>query len=180
SSSDNPPGTDHDGAALYRFLIADSIPFNRRLLVRWEHGGEDQATLPYRASVFWYGTPVQTAQLSDTLWPAQAASRTAHAYRAPGAQEFSLTAGYEDTVTSPLSRATVISTTGSTSFRMALNPRNVGTFLRRRFAGTWCDAGATTRAGVDGHLRCCRDEDFPLPASLTPGKRAVTISLRFV
>jgi hypothetical protein len=197
SSSDNPPGTDHDGAALYRFLIADSIPFNRRLLVRWEHGGQDQAMLPYRASVFWYGTPVQTAQLSDTLRPAQAASRLAHAYRAPGAQEFSLTAGYEDTISSPLSRATIVSTTGSTSFRMALNPRNVGTFLRRtfdscvanqradvfvdgQFAGTWYDAGASTRSGVDGHARCWRDEDFPLPASLTSNKRAVTISLRFV
>ena len=197
SSVDNPPGTDHDGAALYRFLVADSIPFNRHLLVRWEHGGEDQDTLPYRASIFWYGTPIQTAQLSDVLQPAQAASRTAHAYSSPGARAFSLTAGYENTVSSPLSSATVVSTTGSTSFHMALNPRNVGTFLRRtfdscvanqradvyidgQFAGTWYDAGVSSRPGIDGHPRCWRDEDFPLPASLTAGKRAVTISLRFV
>lgn len=197
SSSNNPPGMDRDGAALYRFLIADSIPFNRRLLVRWEHGGEDQGTLPYRASIFWYGTPVQTAQLSDELRPAQAASRIAHAYSSPGAQEFSLAAGYENTVSSPLSSATVVSTTGSTSFRMALNPRNVGAFLRRtfdscvanqraevyvdgQFAGTWYDAGVSSRPGIDGHPRCWRDEDFPLPSSLTAGKHAVTISLRFV
>ncbi|HEY1349516.1 MAG TPA: DUF2961 domain-containing protein [Ktedonobacteraceae bacterium] len=197
SSSNNPPGTDHDGAALYRYLVADSIPFNRHLLVRWEHGGEDQATLPYRASVFWYGTPAQTAQLSDEIWPARAASRTAHAYTWPGAQEFSLTAGYEDTVTSPLSSAMVVETRGRTSFRMLLNPRNLGTFLRRtfdscvanqradvyvddQFAGTWYDAGASARAESAGHPRCWRDEDFPLPASLTAGKRAVTISLRFV
>lgn len=197
SSSDNPPGTDHDGAALYRFLVADSIPFNRHLVVRWEHGGENQATLPYRASIFWYGTPVQTAQPGDEIWPARAASRAAHAYMAPGARESSLTASYEDTVTSPLSSATVMETAGSTSFRLALNPRNVGTFLRRtfdscvanqradvyvdgQFAGTWYDAGSSSRHGLDGHPRCWRDEDFPLPASLTAGKQRVTISLRFV
>jgi hypothetical protein len=197
SSSNNPPGTDHDGAALYRFLVADSIPFNRHLLVRWEHGGEDQATLPYRASVFWYGSPVQTAQLSDEIWPARAVSRAVHAYTQPGAQEFSLTAGYENTVTSSLSRAVVVETRGRTSFRMLLNPRNVGTFLRRtfdscvanqradvyvdgRFAGTWYDAGASLHSDNAGHPRCWRDEDFPLPASLTAGKRVVTISLHFV
>ncbi len=195
SSSDNPPGTDHDGAALYRFLIADSIPFNRHLLVRWEHGGADQDTLPYRASLFWYGTHVQTAQLSDELRPAQPASRLAHAYSSPGAQAFALTAGYEGTVSSPLSSATVVSTTGSTGFRLALNPRNVGAFLRRtfdscvanqraevyvdgQFAGTWYDPGVSSRPGIDGHPRCWRDEDFLLPASLTAGKRTVTISLR--
>jgi hypothetical protein len=197
SSSNNPVGTEHNGAALYRFLIADSIPFNRHLLVRWEHGGEDQATLPYRVSLFWYATPTQTAQPGDELWPARAPDRAAHAYSAPGAQEFPLTAAYEDTVTSPLHSATVVQTTGNTSFRMALNPHNLGAFLRRtfdscvanqradvyidgQFAGTWYDAGASPRSGLDGHPRCWRDEDFPLPASLTTGKRAVTVSLRFV
>jgi hypothetical protein len=73
----------------------------------------------------------------------------------------------------------------------------VGTFLRRtfdscvanqradvyidgHFAGTWYDAGASPRSGLDGHPRCWRDEDFPLPASLTAGKSAVTVSLHFV
>lgn len=197
SSTNNPPGTDHKGAALYRFLVADSIPFNRHLLVRWEHGGEDQATLPYRASLFWYGTAVQTAQASDGLWPALAESRASHAYSAPGAQEFPLTAAYEQTVSSPLHTATVVKTTGSTSFRMALDPHNVGAFLRRtfdscvanqradvfidgQFVGTWYDAGASSPSGIDGHPRCWRDEDFPLPASLTAGKSMITVSLRFV
>jgi hypothetical protein len=91
----------------------------------------------------------------------------------------------------------VVSSTGTTSFTMALNPQNVGTFLRRtfdscvanqraavlingQFAGTWYDAGVSPGRGVDGHPRCWRDEDFPLPASLTRGKSSVTISLRFV
>jgi hypothetical protein len=197
SSNDNPAGTEHDGAALYRYLIADSIPFNRHLLVRWEHGGEDESTLPYRAAIFWYGIPTQTARLTDTVWPAQAGSRESHTYRAPGQKTSSLTAAYENTVQSPLSSAQVASTTGTTSFSMALDPQNVGAFLRRtfdscvpdqradvfvdgRFAGTWYDAGVSPGQGVDGHPRCWRDEDFPLPANLTKGKTAVSISLRFV
>ena len=197
SSSNNPPGTDHDGAALYRYLVADSIPYNSHLLVRWEHGGEDQSTLPYRAALFWYGTPTRTAQVSDTVGPAQAESRASHAYSSSGERIFALTAAYEETVQSSLSRASVASTTGTVSFNMALNPQNVGAFLRRtfdscvanqrvdvsidgQFAGTWYDAGASPGRGVDGHPRCWRDEDFPLPASLTRGKTSVTVSLRFV
>lgn len=197
SSSDNPPGTDRDGAALYRYLIADSIPFNRHLLVRWEHGGADEYTLPYRAAMFWYGIPTQTAPLTDTVWPNQAGSRQDHHYSASGEKSFSLTAAYENTVQSSLSRASVASLTGAANFSMALDPHNVGAFLRRtfdscvpdqranvfvdgQFAGTWYDAGVSPGQGVDGHPRCWRDEDFPLPASLTAGKTAVTISLQFV
>ena len=197
SSTDNPPGTDRDGAALYRYLIADSIPFNRHLLVRWEHGGANEYTLPYRAAMFWYGAPTSTAQPTDTLWPAQAGSRQDHRYSASGEKIFSLSAAYENTVQSPLSRARVTSLTGTASFSMTLDPQNVGTFLRRtfdscvsdqranvfvdgQFAGTWYDAGVSPGQGVDGHPRCWRDEDFPLPASLTAGKTTVTISLQFV
>lgn len=197
ASTNNPPGTDHDGAALYRYLIADSIPYNRRLLVRWEHGGEDRSPLPYRAALFWYGTSSQSAQISDTLWPAQAQSRASHIYNASNAKSFPLTSAYEETVQSPLSSAQVISMSGTASFNLALNPQNVGAFLRRtfdscvanqranvfidgHFVGTWYDAGVSPSRGVDGHARCWRDEDFPLPASVTRGKTSVMVSLHFV
>ncbi|HVB21361.1 MAG TPA: DUF2961 domain-containing protein [Ktedonobacteraceae bacterium] len=197
SSVNNPPGTNHDGAALYRFLIADSIPFNRHLTVRWEHGGGDQSTLPYRATILWYGTPVQTALLSDTVLPTSLSSRSAHGYTSPGERQYQLTSAYEYTVNSPLSTATGTSMTGTTSFTMALDPHNVGAFLRRtfdycvpnqranvfvdgHFAGTWYTAGVSSETGVDGHSRCWRDEDFPLPASLTQGNSSVTVRIQFV
>ncbi|HEY0755215.1 MAG TPA: DUF2961 domain-containing protein [Ktedonobacteraceae bacterium] len=197
SSSNNPPGTDHDGAALYRYLISDSIPYNRHLLVRLEHGGSDLSTLPYRASLFWYGTPSESAQVSDTLWPSRAQSRASHLYSASYEHFSALTAAYEETARSSLSTASVSSLTGSASFTLALNPQNVGAFLRRtfnscvanqradvfldgQFAGTWYDAGVSPGRGFDGHPRCWRDEDFPLPAALTRGKTSVTLSLRFV
>jgi hypothetical protein len=197
SSSDNPSGTDHDGAALYRFLIADSIPFNRHLLVRWEHGGTDEATHPYRAAVFWYGISTPTARPSDALSPAQAKSRVAHVYTSTEERIFLLTSAYEEIVQSPQSLASVVSTTGTISFRMALNLQGTGAFLRRtfdycvpnqqadvlvdgQFAGTWYDAGVSTGKDREEHQRCWRDEDFPLPAALTRDKTTVTISLHTV
>ncbi len=199
SSVNNRQGTDIDGAALYRFLIADSIPFNRHLLVRWEHGGSDQSTHPYRAVMLWYGNPVQTAQPSDELLPASSASRLAHDYSATGESAYRLTAAYEYTAQSPLISADGTRTSGSASFTMKLDPRNLGAYLRRTFddcianqranvyldgvfAGTWYDAGISTTngAGIDGHRRCWRDEDFPLPASLTAGKSSVHVHIAFV
>lgn len=196
SSIDNPLGTNIDGAALYRFLIADSIPFNRHLVVRWEHGSVDQSTHPYRATMLWYGTPAQTALLSDSVSPATPASRLAHNYTAAGEQAFQQTDAYEYTVNSPLITATGTSLTGAASFTMQLDPHNAGAFLRRtfddcvanqraqvyldgKFAGTWYDAGSYNGIGVDGHQRCWRDEDFPLPASLIAGKSSVQVRIVF-
>ena len=197
SSINNPPGSNQDGAALYRFLIADALPFNRHLVVDWEHGGGDESTHPYRATMLWYGTPAQTASLSDEIAPAAPASRLAHSYQAADAQTYQRTAAYEYAVHSPLITMSGTATTATTSFTMQLDPHNVGAFLRRTFddcianqrakiyldnafAGTWYDAGASTRPGVDGHQRCWHDEDFPLPASLTTGKASVTVRIEFV
>jgi hypothetical protein len=197
SSDNNPPGADHDGAALYRFLIADSIPFNRHIVVTWEHGGADETSNPYRAAVLWYGTPVQTALLSDELQPADPASAAAHGYVSPGDHPYSLASGLPYVIHTTLSEARGVQTTGVSTFTLALDPRNVGAFLRRRldacmpnqradvyidsrFAGTWYTSGAPARSGVDGLPRCWRDDDFPLPPALTRGKAAVTVQLRFV
>ena len=197
SSINNPPGMNIDGATLYRFLIADSIPFNRHLIVRWEHGGRDESTHPYRATMLWYGTPTQTALLSDNVLPVVPASRLAHHYVATGEHTYQLSAAYEYLVHTPLITATGTILTGAASFTMQLDPRNVGAFLRRTFddcignqganiyldssfAGTWYDAGASNGVGVDGHQRCWRDEDFPLPASLTAGKSSVNVCIVFL
>jgi len=197
SSINNPPGTNIDGAALYRFLIADNIPFNRHLVVRWEHGGADKSVHAYRATMLWYGTRAQTALLSDDMLPAAPASRNAHHYAATGEHTYQLTAAYEYLVHNPLVTASGTTLTGAASFTMQLDPRNAGAFFRRTFddcvanqraniyldgsfAGTWYDAGASNGAGVDGHQRCWRDEDFPLPASLIAGKALVHVRVVFL
>jgi Protein of unknown function (DUF2961) len=197
SSTSNPAGADHDGAALYRFLIADSVPFNRRVVIRWEHGGANESTYPYRAVVFWYGVPVQTALLSDELRPADASSASAHQYSAPGASRYQFTAAYDYLIHSPLSTLEGVSSTTASSFTLAIDPHNVGTFLRRtfdycvpsqradiyvdgQFAGTWYSAGVADRIDADGHRRCWREEEFPLPTVLTAGKSSITVRVAFV
>lgn len=197
SSTNNPAGSDRDGAALYRFLIADSIAFNRHLTVRWEHGGTNNSSNPYRATMLWYGTPRQTALLNDTLAPTLPAERPTHHYQATSEQTYQMAAAYEYPVHNPLITMSGTTTNATTSFTMKLDPHNVGAFLRRTFddcvanqhaniyldnafAGTWYDAGASKRVDVDGHKRCWRDEDFPLPAALTMGKSMVTVKVEFV
>ncbi len=197
SSTNNPAGSDQDGAALYRFLLADSIPFNRHLRVRWEHGGVDETTNPYRATMLWYGTPTQTALFSDSVSPAIPTSRLLHGYQTTGAQSYQMTAAYEYRVHNPLITMDETATTAPASFTMKLAPRNVGAFLRRTFddcvanqranvyldnvfAGTWYDASGSNTVDADGHPRCWRDEDFPLPAALTTGKTAVSVRIEFV
>jgi hypothetical protein len=197
SSDNNPFGSDADGAALYRFLIADSIPFNRAAVVRWEHGASNTSIIPYRAAVLWYGTPLQTALPTDWLDVGDAASRGAHQYRAPGAHPYALTAAFGYPVHAPLSTASGIATAGKSSFRFQLDPRNTGAFLRRvldygianqranvyvdgQRAGTWYTAGSFSGADRDGHVRRWREEELPLPPSLTVGKSSVQIEMRFV
>ncbi len=197
SSINNPSGTNIDGAALYRYLIADSVPFNRHLVVRWEHGGTDQSQHPYRAALLWYGTSTQTALLSDTVSPTDSTSRVTHSYTSINEQFYQLNAAYEYSVHAPLIAASGTASTGTTSFTMQLNRRNVGAFLRRTFddcvadqrasvyldgayAGTWYDAGGSNGGGIDGHRRCWRDEDFPLPATLTAGKSSVNVRIEFM
>jgi hypothetical protein len=197
SSSNNPPGTDHDGAALYRFLVADSIPFNRHLLVRWEHGGQDEGNLPYRSLALWYGTPAQTAVLSDEVLPASNPSRLSHAYQAAGERRYQLSAAYAYPVHNPLIGMAGTATQREATFTLALATDNRGAFLRRtfdycipdqqagiyvdgHFAGTWYSAGGTQSIDIDGQRRCWRDEEFPLPASLTEGKSSLRIRVRFV
>jgi hypothetical protein len=173
------------------------VPFNRHVIVRWEHGGANESIYPYRAVVFWYGIPAQTALLSDELWPADAGSGSAHQYRAPGASSYQLTAAYEYLVHSPVSTLTGVASTAASSFTLALDPRNIGAFLRRtfdycvpnqradvyidgQFAGTWYNAGVSSRVDTDGHMRCWREDEFPLPAALTVGKSSVSVRIGFV
>jgi hypothetical protein len=79
---------------------------------------------------------------------------------------------------------------------MALNPGNVGAFLRRKSdyglpnqranvfldgkpAGTWYSSGSFSGTDTNGVPRRWRDEEFPLPASLTEGKSSVNVQLQF-
>lgn len=197
SSTDNPPGADVDGAALYRFLIADSIAFNRRATIRWEHGPSNESPEPYRAAVLWYGTPVETAIPSDELRPGDPASRAKHDYASDSAREYDLTSAPAHVAGSPASTAKGVSHTTSSSFTLSLHPRNVGAFLRRtldygvpnqtahvfidgEFAGTWYNPGSFDGPGADAQPHRGRDDELPLPPALTADKSSIRVEIRVV
>lgn len=191
SSTNNPPGSDVDGAAEYRFLIADSVPFNDHIVVDWEHGGRDESTERYRATMLWYGTPATTTVPTDQVVPGNPDSASAHSYDSTVDRKYLLTSGFEYTVNSPQTTGTVLATSSGATFTMALRPDNVGAFLRRtydscvpgqradvlidgHFAGTWYNPGASRTPGPN---RCWRDDDLPLPRALTAGKHEITIRI---
>jgi hypothetical protein len=195
SADNNPPPANVDGAALYRFLVADSIPFNRHARVNWEHGIANRATEPYRSVVIWYGTSTPTAIRSDELVPGTASSAADHQFRGTGVQTTPITAGYAYRPDATAMATDVVASTGSTSFTMAVSPASAGAFLRRtydaassnqradvyvdgRFAGTWYNAGGFSPTDQAGVVRRLVDDEFPLPPSLIAGKAAIHIELR--
>jgi hypothetical protein len=195
SANNNPPGADVDGAGLYRFLVADSIPFNRHATVTWEHGALNAATEPYRATVLWYGTPTPTALPSDDLAPGVPSSAAAHQFTGTGLQTTRLTAGYAYKSQTMPHTVDVVGTSGATSFTMSLSPGAAGAFLRRTydtasanqradvyidgaFAGTWYNAGGFSNVDRTGLTRQLTEDEFPLPGALIGGKRTINVELR--
>src|SRR5262249_26743007 len=157
----------------------------------------NESTQRYRATMLWYGTATPTAVPTDRVVSGSRASLDAHSYRATGDLPYPLTSGYGYTVTSPQVSGTVLATSGGATFRMALRAGNVGAFLRRtldscvpnqranvfldgRFAGTWYNAGVPRKARTGETDRCWRDDDFPLPRSLTTGRSSVEIRVENV
>jgi hypothetical protein len=194
TSDNNPPGTDTDGAALYRYLVADSMPFNSHATVRWEHGGTDDVSQPYRAVVLWYGTPESTAWTTDRFTAGDAASAAAHDLHAPSSVTTPVAAGYEYGVTEPVVTAMGLRTSGPLEFTVHVDPANRGVLLRRQldtsvpdqaarvyvdghYAGVWSNPGSFAGVGPDGTPRRFLDDEVLLASRLTAGKQSITIRL---
>lgn len=80
----------------YRFLLADLIPFGRRAVIRFEHGGQNESAEHYESVTFWYGHPSPTLVLTDSLNVGDITDEVAHAYVSPDASEpESITSRYE-------------------------------------------------------------------------------------
>jgi hypothetical protein len=124
----------------YRFLLADVMPFGRRALIRLEHGGTNESTEHYETVTYWYGNPVETLALTDSLHVGDAADEARHGYRAQGASEpYNITSRYEwgvDTLGGrevyPAHADTGRAVTRESEFTMAVDPRNTGVLLRRK------------------------------------------------
>lgn len=124
----------------YRFLLADVMPFGRRALIRLEHGGTNESTERYETVTYWYGNPVETLALTDSLHVGDAADEARHGYRSTEASEpYAITSRYEwgvDTLGGkevyPANTDTGRAVKGQSEFTVAVDPRNAGVLLRRK------------------------------------------------
>ncbi len=71
----------------YRFLLADLMPFGKRAVIRFEHGGENTSTEHYQSVTYWYGSPQATLVRTDVLNVGDAASEADHNYVSPDASD---------------------------------------------------------------------------------------------
>ena len=69
----------------YRYLLADLMPFGKRAIIRFEHGGTNDAKERYQSVTYWYGLPGASMVLTDEIDIGDASSEKAHGYFSPGA-----------------------------------------------------------------------------------------------
>lgn len=123
----------------YRFLLADSMPFGKRAVIRLEHGGTDNSKEHYETVTYWYGLPGASLVQTDALNIGDAGSEHAHDYTSPDASApETITSRYEwgvdhvgDKEIYPAHDETGRHTTGTSEFTVALRPENYGVLLRR-------------------------------------------------
>ena len=137
----------------YRFLLADMMPFGRRALITFEHGGENLSTEHYEAVTYWYGLPSPSLILTDDLDVGNPASENEHLYNSPAASGIeSVTSryelgidvfpnrniegipGYKDLMGKEIFPAHAEdgrNTRGTSEFRVKLDPANKGAMFTR-------------------------------------------------
>ncbi|MCB0687564.1 MAG: DUF2961 domain-containing protein [Saprospiraceae bacterium] len=140
----------------YRFLIADYFPFGKRAKINLEHGGQNTEAEHYEGVVYWYGAPYATLHLTDDLNVINKADAKFHHYQSPTAERpYELVSRYElgpdtdvrsgfvhdgheeENINSqlyfPAESDSVTVMRGVTTFRITLDPDNLGVLLRRKF-----------------------------------------------
>jgi hypothetical protein len=141
----------------YRFLLADLMPFGRRAVIRFEHGGENLSPEHYEGVTYWYGLPVPSLVRTDALDIGNPESEKSHRYLSPqasavdtlfsryewGIDSFPAKAwghhadplpGYSDmagTEVYPAHEEDGRYTRGVSEFEIRLDPDNRGVLLRR-------------------------------------------------
>jgi len=126
--------------SMYRFLLADLMPFGRRAVIQLEHGGLDESTEHYETVAFWYGAPAAALALTDVLKIADNTSERAHRYVSVDASaSYEITSRYEWGVDKlngheifPATTDRGRTTSGTSEFSLRLQPDNWGVLLRRK------------------------------------------------
>jgi hypothetical protein len=132
----------------YRYLLSDLMPFGKNALIRLEHGGQNESVEHYQTVTYWYGGPAPALTKTDELKVGDVESERLHQYLSVEASApYEITSRYEWGVDSipanektPREMKEVYSahtdhgrkTTGTSQFRLKLDPRNLGVLLRRK------------------------------------------------
>jgi len=69
----------------YRFLLADLMPFGKRAVINFEHGGENLSAEHYEAVTDWYGLPAPSLVKTDEIDIGDLTSEKKHFYVSPQA-----------------------------------------------------------------------------------------------
>jgi hypothetical protein len=132
----------------YRFLLSDLMPFGKNALIRLEHGGQNESIEHYQTVAYWYGAPAPALTKTDELKIGDVISENSHHYVSPQASApYEITSRYEWGVDSfapdpkkPQETREVYpahadhgrKTTGTSQFKLKLDPKNIGVLLRRK------------------------------------------------
>ncbi len=134
----------------YRYLLADLMPFGKNAVIRLEHGGTNESTEHYETIAYWYGLPSPSLVQTDQLQIGDPASEHDHGYSSPQASlPYKISSRYEwgvDTLNGkviyPEEQDTGRTTKGTSEFRLALRPDNLGVLLRRKLDYSFADQRA--------------------------------------
>jgi hypothetical protein len=126
--------------SMYRFLLADLMPFGRNARIQLEHGGTDETTEHYQTVAYWYGAPAAALIKTDELKVGDTNSEAAHDYFSPLASvPYSIQSRYEWGVDMFHGQEIFPAQTdygrkmiGTSEFTLKLTPQNLGVMLRRK------------------------------------------------
>ncbi|GAA3219965.1 DUF2961 domain-containing protein [Dactylosporangium siamense] len=173
--------------AAYRLMLGDAVAYTSGLRFGIEHGPTANEPADYASTAFLYTQPTAAVRQTDTVLTGDAASRSAHGYADGAATQYQLTSVFEGDNDDVSSTGQVRSGTSAISFRVAVEPGNSGVRLRR--TGDQQRAYQQAAVAVDGvsagtwlqplgnEIQRWLTDEFTLPAALTAGKSAVTVTL---
>jgi hypothetical protein len=178
-----------DCTSAFRLLIAEAVPYGSKITFDIEHGGTDDVAATYSSTAYFYGQATASVHQTDLLTVGDPASESAHHYTStdPGAVT-SLTETYEgnDGTPAPITMTTRASTAPVT-FTLALDPNNNGAVLLH--TSDQNSGYQSASVSVNGQQLApwteplanpyhqWLDDTYQLPASLTRGKAAITVTL---
>jgi hypothetical protein len=168
-------GCKYDCTGAYRLLVGDAVPFGSSLRFGIEHGPASDKLADYSSTAYWYGQSGYQLKATDVV-------------QAGGSVLTSrLTSTYEGDFDGRPVTHKVQSTTSPVTLRLAVDRQNSGVRLNRlsdqansyqaadvqvdgRAAGRWLQPlGNQTSRWLE--------DSFDLPAGLTAGKSAITVTL---